>query len=124
MASLRRVFLERLLRLIRWFFPQTSQRDHQLASLEPVVFYSASFQPPSELTEHLLEKSLDAGIEMTTRRDDEKVPYVLIENGSPFDELPFPLDEDNFSLASIASNPSSFEPTCHMVVRGVRVTYS
>ena len=106
MSSLKRAFLERLRRLIRWFFPRSVQFKQQ--SAEPVFYDSASFQPPPELTVHLLKNYSDAGIEMTYKRS---------ESGSHFDELPFPLDEsDNWSLPS---NPSSLEPTFNMTVRGV-----
>ena len=110
MASLKRIFLERLRWLIRWFFPQTA--SSQTASSQTASSQTASSQTASSQTAsshsvyHQLVKPLlddDNGIEMTH---------------TDFDELPFfPFDDDNSSI--VASNPSSLETKCDMVIRGV-----
>jgi hypothetical protein len=91
MPSLKRVILERLRWLIRWFFPRTA--SSQTASSQTASSQTDYLQPAYQLLQPLLKH--DYGIEMT-------------QGGYSFDELPFRFnDEDDY--LTCASNPSSVE---------------
>ena len=109
MLSLKR-FLERLRRLIRWFLPRSVQLNQPLAS-EQVVFYLASFQPPSELTESFLVKDADINVEVNSCCIELTHQEIRAEDSYDSDGVyfSFPNQFDD------SSNPASLdEPTSYI----------